>query len=93
MLCAARIWRFAAGPAIFICFGAQSSLWLNIDAQVSEDSYEAMVAAPNINRQTDEPSARTVEDAISLLSTEDSTLNEDRHPERSVRFFTLLNAQ
>lgn len=51
--------------------------------QVSEDDYDSMVAAPNINRQADdEPSARSVEGAISLLSVNDATEPEDRHPER-----------
>ena len=50
--------------------------------QVSQDSYEAMVAGPNINREADEASARNVEEAVSLLSVNDSTTPEDRHPER-----------
>lgn len=56
------------------------------DAQVSEDDYDSIVAAPNINRQADdEPSARTVEGAISLLSVDDAATPEDRHPERRVQ--------
>ena len=60
---------------LHVCSG-----WMRV-LQVSEDTYQALVAGPNINRQVDEPSARTVEDAISLLSTSDAT-PEDRHPER-----------
>ena len=50
--------------------------------QVSEDDYDAMVAAPNVNRQADDASARNVEDAISMLAVDDGSAPEDRHPER-----------
>lgn len=51
--------------------------------QVSEGSYEALVASPNINREADENSARSVNDAIALLSVEDGAITpEDKHPER-----------
>ncbi|KAK9803250.1 hypothetical protein WJX73_009945 [Symbiochloris irregularis] len=54
--------------------------------EVSEDDYDSLVAVPNINRQADEePSARTVEGAISLLSVNDASEPEDRHPERRAK--------
>ena len=55
---------------------------------MSEDDYDSIVAAPNINRQADdEPSARSVEGAINLLSVNDAAEPEDRHPERWVASF------
>lgn len=54
--------------------------------EVSEGSYEALVASPNINREADENSARSVNDAIALLSVEDGAITpEDKHPERRAK--------
>lgn len=50
--------------------------------QVSEDAYEQLVAAPNMNRtDPDSVEARSVGEALSALNVSENP-DEDRHPEK-----------
>ena len=48
--------------------------------QVTEDTYDQLVATPNKNKETEGVDARSIQEALEALNV--SQAEEDRHPEK-----------